>query len=115
MAITGVGPSVEPQLMAKSGDVCRFSQKSSLVAFADIDPGRDDSGSKESNKGKTSKRDSPHLQKTLFVIMSILLQLKPADYPVYQFLDRKRSEGKPFYVYMTAGRYQVPTYLLRQG
>ena len=23
--------------------------------------------------------------------------------PVYQFLDKKRSEGKPYYVYMTAG------------
>ena len=22
---------------------------------------------------------------------------------MYQFLDRKRAEGKPFYVYMTAG------------
>ena len=25
------------------------------------------------------------------------------DDPVYQFLDKKRSEGKPYYVYMTAG------------
>ena len=35
--------------------------------------------------------------------MSILLQLQPQDDPVYQFLDKKRSEGKPYYVYMTAG------------
>ena len=40
---------------------------------------------------------------TLFVIMTILLQNAPADEPVFQFLDRKRSEGKPYYVYMTAG------------
>jgi len=26
----------------------------------------------------------------------------PADEPVYQFLDKKRAEGKPYYVYMTA-------------
>ena len=26
----------------------------------------------------------------------------PQDEPVYQFLDKKRSEGKPYYVYMTA-------------
>lgn len=103
MAMTGIGPSVGPQLMAEIGDVRRFAQKSSLVAFAGIDPGRNDSGSKESNKGRTSKRGSPHLRKTLFIIMSILLQLKPTDNPVYQFLDKKRSEGKPFYVYMTAG------------
>ena len=23
--------------------------------------------------------------------------------PIYQFLDKKRREGKPYYVYMTAG------------
>ena len=103
MAMTGVGPSVGPQLMAEIGDVRRFAQKSSLVAFAGIDPGRDDSGSKVSNKGRIGKRGSPHLRKTLFVIMSILLQLKPEKDPVYQFLDKKRFEGKPFYVYTTAG------------
>ena len=35
--------------------------------------------------------------------MSTYLQSSPADEPVYQFLDRKRSEGKDYYVYMTAG------------
>ena len=103
MAMTGIGPSVGSQLMAEIGDVRRFAQKSSLVAFAGIDPGRNGSGSKESNKGRIGKRGSPHLRKTLFLIMSILLQLKPEGDPVYQFLDKKRSEGKPFYVYMTAG------------
>ena len=35
--------------------------------------------------------------------MSVILQNEPEDEPVYQFLDKKRSEGKPYYVYMTAG------------
>ena len=35
--------------------------------------------------------------------MSSLLQTKPIDDPVYRFLDKKRSEGKPYHVYMTAG------------
>ena len=42
-------------------------------------------------------------QKTLFQIMTIYLRLSPADEAVYQFLDKKRAEGKPYYVYMTAG------------
>ena len=33
--------------------------------------------------------------------MSGLLQKSPANDPIYQFLDKKRSEGKPYYVYMT--------------
>ena len=43
-----------------------------------------------------------YLRKTLF-IMTILLQLQPPDDPVYQVLDKKRSEGKKYYVYMTVG------------
>lgn len=35
--------------------------------------------------------------------MTIYLRLAPQDEPVYQFLDKKCSEGKPYYVYMTAG------------
>ena len=35
--------------------------------------------------------------------MTTYLRLAPADEAVYQFLDKKRSEGKPYYVYMTAG------------
>jgi hypothetical protein len=38
-----------------------------------------------------------------FLVMSCLLQNAPHDDPVYNFLDKKRSEGKPYYVYMTAG------------
>ena len=35
--------------------------------------------------------------------MSALLQTSLADDPVFQCLDKKRAEGKPYYVYMTAG------------
>ena len=34
--------------------------------------------------------------------MGIILQNSPADEPVYQFMDKKRSEGKPYKVYMMA-------------
>jgi hypothetical protein len=35
--------------------------------------------------------------------MDSLLKTAPIDDPVYRFLDKKRSEGKPYKVYMTAG------------
>ena len=35
--------------------------------------------------------------------MTTLLQNAPEADPVYRFLDKKRSQGKPYYVYMTAG------------
>ena len=103
MAMTGVGKSMGPQLMAEIGDLRGFAHQKSLVGFAGTDPIKDDSGDRVSGSNRSSKRGSPYLRKTLFVIMTILLQLQPQDDPVYQFLDKKRSEGKKYYVYMTAG------------
>lgn len=103
MSLYGVGPSMGPQLMAEIGDPRRFAHHKSLVAFAGIDPGDNQSGEKDVRSVRTSKRGSPYLRKTLFIIMSILLQLQPPDDPVYRFLDKKRGEGKPYHVYMTAG------------
>ena len=34
--------------------------------------------------------------------MSVYLQNAPLDEPVYQFMDRKRTEGRPYRVYMMA-------------
>ena len=34
--------------------------------------------------------------------MSVYLQTSPLDEPVYQFMDKKRAEGKPYRVYMMA-------------
>lgn len=103
MQMYGVGKSFGPQLIAEIGDVRRFERKQSLVAFAGIDPMPNQSGAKNVRSNKSSKRGSPYLRKTLFNVMSIYLKCAPAEEPVYQFLDRKRAEGKPFYVYMTAG------------
>lgn len=102
MAMYGVGDVTGPQLMAEIGDVRNYPRRSSIVAFAGIDPEVDKSGKNQSDGKPTTKRGSPHLRKTLFQIMSIYLRLSPQDEPVYQFLDKKRAEGKPYYVYMTA-------------
>lgn len=102
MEMYGVGKSFGPQLMAEIGDVRRFERKQSLVAFAGIDPMPNQSGDKNVRSNRSSKRGSPYLRKTLFNIMGVYLKCSPQDEPVYQFLDRKRSDGKPFYVYMTA-------------
>jgi transposase len=103
MGMYGVGESLGPQLIAEIGDIRRFEGKRSLVAFAGVDPMPNQSGTRESRSNKSSKRGSPFLRKTLFNVMSALLKLSPPDEPVYQFLDRKRTEGKPYHVYMTAG------------
>ena len=57
----------------------------------------------EAKSVRTSKSGSPELRKALFLVMDCLIQTKPQDDPVYQFMDKKRAEGKPYLVYMTAG------------
>lgn len=103
MDLYGVGPSTGPQLMAEIGDVRRFKHRGSLTAFAGVDPMPKQSGDLERKSNPSSKRGSPYLRKTLFVVMTVLLQNAPPDDPVFQFIDKKRSEDKPYYVYMTAG------------
>lgn len=102
MRMFGVGPVLGPQLMAEIGDVRRFERKQALVAFAGVDAPPCQSGTFESKNRHISKRGSPRLRKTLFQVMSTIIQHAPADDPVFQFLDRKRQEGKHYYVYMTA-------------
>ena len=102
MGMFGVGPALGPQLMAKIGDVRRFHSKKALVAFAGIDAPPYQPDQMEVRSRSISKRGSSALRRTLFLVMSVILQHSPADNPVYQFMDRKRSEGKPYRVYMMA-------------
>ena len=103
MAMNGIGPSLGPQLIAEIGDVTRFTHKGAITAFAGVDPGVNESGTFSQKSVPTSKRGSADLRKTLFLVMDVLIKTMPLDDPVYQFLDKKRSQGKPYYVYMTAG------------
>lgn len=103
MSMYGVGETYGPQLIAEIGDVARFTHREALTAFAGVDPGVDQSGQYNSKSNRASKVGSARLRKTLYQIMTTLLQNAPVDDPVYRFLDKKRSEGKPYYVYMTAG------------
>ncbi len=103
MDMKGVGSSLGPQLIAEIGDVRRFTHKGAITAFAGVDPGVNQSGTYEQKSVHTSKRGSPTLRKTLFQVMDALIKTKPQNDAVYQFLDKKRAQGKPYYVYMTAG------------
>lgn len=103
-AMYGVGGTTAAQLMAEIGDVRRFPRRSSIVSFAGVDPAVDESGKHVSKSNPTTKRGSPHLRKTLYQIVCTYLRKAPADEPVYQFLDKKRAEGKPYFVYMTAAQ-----------
>ena len=103
MAMYGAGDATGPQLMAEIGDVRRFSHRGALIAYAGVDPQPSQSGKSSRNSDPISRKGSGLLRKTLFSVMEAHLRKAPPDELVFQFIDRKRSEGKPYYVYMTAG------------
>ena len=102
MEMFGVGPTLGPQLMAEIGDVRRFHSKKALVAFAGIDSPPYQSGQMNVCGRSISKRGSASLRRTLFLVMGVYLKNAPTNEPVYQFMNKKRTEGKPYRVYMMA-------------
>ncbi len=103
MAMKGVGTSIEPQLLAEIRHVIRFTPKGAITAFAGVDPGVNHSGAYEHKRVHASKRGTPKLRKTLFQVMNVLIKTKSKDDPLYLFMDKKRTQDKSYYVYMTAG------------
>ena len=103
MSMYGVGEVLGPQLMAEIGNISRYHSKKALVAYAGIDPQPYQSGTINVKSCKMSKRGSSSLRHTLFVVMQIYIKNAPADEPIYQFLMKKKSEGKHYKVYMMAG------------
>ena len=104
-SIFGCGDSTGPQLMAEIGDVRRFAVRKgykSLVAFAGVSPGDSQSGTYDAASVPIEKRGSPYLRRTLFCAVNAYLLHSPSHEPVYKTLDKKRSEGKKWLVFMTA-------------
>lgn len=102
MDFYGVGTVLGSQLMAEIGDTRRFHNRKAITAFAGLDSPPYQSGTLDVKSRSISKRGSPSLRKTLFQIVSVILQKQPEDNPVYEFIDKKRAEGKPYRVYMIA-------------
>ena len=103
MEFYGVGRILGPQILAEIGNVSRFEKKESLVCFAGLEAPPYESGKFESHNRTISKKGSPHLRAALFQVMDCILKTQPINDPIFQFIDRKRSEGKHYYTYMCAG------------
>ncbi|WP_440300057.1 IS110 family transposase [Huintestinicola butyrica] len=102
MSMFGVGKVYGPQLIAEVGDTRRFINRRAITAFAGLDAPPYQSGQLDVSSRHISKRGSAALRKVLFQITEVYILNKPEDEPVYQFIDKKRSEGKHYYSYRIA-------------
>ena len=98
-----IGDVLAPRIIAEIGDVRRFKNKHSPIAYAGIDAPPYQSGTFNASERKISKRGNSYLRKTGYEIMQSLIKHKPADDPVYDFIQKKRSEGKCSKEAMIAG------------
>lgn len=97
-----VGETLAAQLIAEIGNLNRFNSKKSLTGFAGVDSPTYQSGTVDRQGEPVTKSGSPHLRRTLFLIMLNLIRIKPDD-DVYHFMMKKKAEKKRFLVYMVAG------------
>lgn len=89
-----IGDTLAPRIIAEIGDVRHFKNKHSLIAYAGIDAPPYQSGAFNATERHISKRGNSYLRKTGYEIMQCLIQHKPVGDPVYDFICKKRLEGK---------------------
>ena len=89
-----IGDTLAPRIIAEIGDIRRFKNKHSLIAYAGIDAPPYQSGAFNATERHISKRGTSYLRKTGYEIMQSLIQHKPIGDPVYDFISKKRLEGK---------------------
>lgn len=92
--MAGVGDRLAPRLIAEIGDIRRFKDGKSLIAFAGIDAPPHQSGQFTGTNRHISKRGSALLRKTGYEVMKCLKSNKPEDDSVYQYMIKKETEGK---------------------
>lgn len=104
LATSCIGKTLAPRLIAEIGDIRRFHSKNALIAYAGIDAPPYQSGSFTATKCSISKRGNKYLRKTGYEVMQSVMRLKPIDdAAVYQFIQKKLSEGKSGKVAKIAG------------
>jgi len=89
-----IGDTLAPRLIAEIGDIRKFHNKHALIAYAGIDAPPYQSGSFNATERHISKRGNKYLRKTGFEVMQSFIQHKPTGEPVFDFIEKKRSEGK---------------------
>lgn len=99
LTIPGVGEVTGAQIVAEIGDVSRFPNAKALVRYAGLDSSVSQSGEFDSGGGPISKGGDPYLRRAVWLAANRAWQYDPR---LSEFYRKKRSEGKPHRVAVTA-------------
>ena len=89
--IPGIGMIGAATILAEIGDISRFKNSSSLIAFAGIDPTVRQSGEFNSTHNHMSKHGSPYLRHAIFLAATTC---SFHNSPLNAYYKKKRDQGK---------------------
>ena len=97
--IPGVSTTTGAQIVAEIGDAGRFGGGASIVRYAGLDSGVSESGKFSARGVPITKHGSPYLRRALWLAANRARQYDPR---LRAFYEKKRREGKPHRVAVTA-------------
>lgn len=104
--IPGIGIIGAATILAEIGDISRFKNSSSLIAFAGIDPTVRQSGEFNSTHNHMSKRGSPYLRHAIFLAATTC---SFHNSPLNAYYKKKRDQGKHHLTATGAVARKLPT------
>ena len=97
--IPGVSTTTGAQIVAEIGDVKRFRNAASIVKYAGLNSGVDESGKYSAEGVPITKHGSPYLRRSLWLAANRARQYDPR---LKEYYDKLRRKGKPHRVAVTA-------------
>ena len=97
--IPGVSTTTGAQIAAEIGDVRRFRNAASIVKYAGLNSGVDESGKYSAEGVPITKHGSPYLRRSLWLAANRARQHDPK---LKEYYDKLRRKGKPHRVAVTA-------------
>ena len=97
--IPGVSTTTGAQIVAEIGDVKRFRNAASIVKYAGLNSGVDESGKHSAEGVPITKHGSPYLRRSLWLAANRARQYDPR---LKEYYDKLRRKGKPHRVAVTA-------------
>lgn len=91
-SVPGIGDTLAAEIIACIGDVSRFGSKSSLVAYAGIDPMVSSSGARTGEHLPITRKGNRYLRHYLYLAVVCIRRLHPES-RIAAFVDRKHKNG----------------------
>lgn len=99
-SIPGIGNLLGATILAEIGDISLFANPDKLLAFAGCEPSTYQSGKYTATTTPMVKHGSRYLRRALYCAADMAYVHSPS---FHAYIDRKRSQGKHYYVAMAHG------------